>query len=289
MNPVPYDFRRPVRLPPALHKLLQGWFQTSNALATRGWAKQLLVPLELGDGPLEDWHAQDALAALPGDSIGQHIMIGEGRLPTMLVLPRSLLVSLAGVMLGDGQTQEDRELTVVEEELADYFLVNHWLPYFRESWPGPTPLPWQLQQREVQPSFSRLFAPGDVLLTLHWQIRGPFGDVHGQWLFPRQALVQALTNEQQQTRETTGSADKDAAARKAQLVRTLPLSLECILGTAQLRLSELSRLQVGDVLLLDQRTADNVLVVSQNAKLFRGQAGRNGSWKAFRIESFIEK
>ena len=41
MNPIPFDFRKPVRLPPEWHKVLMGWFQTACALAGRAWAKQL--------------------------------------------------------------------------------------------------------------------------------------------------------------------------------------------------------------------------------------------------------
>ena len=290
MNPEPYDFRKPVRLAPEWQKLLLTWFQTSAALAARAWSKQIPVALELTMGPLEDVHAHTALAELPADAIGQRIAMATGTVPTMFVVPRPLLLNVIGAMLGESHAHEDRDLTTVEEELADYFIVNHWLPFFVESWPGP-PVPagqlWQLQHREAQPSYSRLFEPTEVLVKLNWKLRGPFGEGKGQWLFPRKALLQAVRKDQ--SSEDESSDEKVAAARKAQIVRTLPLSIECILGTAQLRLSELSRLQVGDVLLLDQRTGDNVTAFANGQQLFRGQVGRNGSWKAFRVESFIEK
>jgi flagellar motor switch protein FliM len=287
MNPVPYDFRKPVRLPQEWHKLLQGWFRLSTSLAGRGWAKQLPEPLELSAGTMEDCYAQAVLAELPADSIGQHIPLAGGTLPTMLILPRPLLLNIVGLMVGEQQTQSDRELTAVEEELADFFFANHWLPYFRETWPGPAPLLGLVQQREAQPSYSRLFSTGEVLLSLHWRMHGPFGDGQGQWLLPRQALLQALMKDQEAAAQA--GDEKEAAVRRAQIVRALPLSIECILGTAQLRLSELARLQVGDVLLLDQRIGDDVSASVGGRQLFRGQVGRNGSWKAFRIQSFIEK
>ena len=40
-------------------------------------------------------------------------------------------------MLGDaGGEPEERDLTLIEENLADHFLVSLWLPFFRETWPG---------------------------------------------------------------------------------------------------------------------------------------------------------
>src|ERR1700722_16760939 len=147
MKPVPFDFRKPVRLPTEWHKVLMGWFQTASALAPRGWAQQLPAGLTVAIHSLEDGYAREMLAGLPADFIGQRIMIGEGRVPPMLALPRALILNLGGVMLGENNGQEDRELTVVEEDLADYFLVTYWLPYFRDSWPGPTPPPFRPQHR----------------------------------------------------------------------------------------------------------------------------------------------
>ena len=67
------------------------------------------------------------------------------------------------------------------------------------------------------------------------------------------------------------------------------LSVEVVLGSAELRLSELSSLQVGDVVLLDQRATDGVLARAGGHELFRGQAGRVGSWKAFQIDTNVKK
>ena len=144
-----------------------------------------------------------------------------------------------------------------------------------------------LQQREPQPRYSRQFAATEILVGLHFELRGPFGLAKGQWFFPRQPLIQALSKE-----PVTAPAvidEKEVSARKAQIVRSLPLSTECILGTAHLQLSELSRLQVGDVLVLDGSAAEGVTARAGGRPLFRGQVGRTGTWKAFRIDSIIEK
>ncbi len=55
------------------------------------------------------------------------------------------------------------------------------------------------------------------------------------------------------------------------------------LGKSHLSVDELSKLQVGDVVLLDRRPQDNlVLNVGQNA-VFKGRAGRLKNKLAFRI------
>ena len=215
-------------------------------------------------------------------------MIGEGLLPGMLVMPRPLALNLVGIMLGESGAQEDHELTVVEEELADYFLVNHWLPYFRESWPGPTPPAFRLQQRETQPRFSRMFAPVDVLVSLHWHMRGPFGDAKGQWLFPRQPLIQALSRE---------PATAPAAADEKEVADTQGPNRPHLAAVARVHSGHGPAQALGVIAACRSATCccstangpwrDRLSPAGRH--LFRGQAGRTGAWKAFRIDSFIEK
>ena len=69
----------------------------------------------------------------------------------------------------------------------------------------------------------------------------------------------------------------------------MPVVLELVLGTAELKLSQLSGLQVGDVVLLDQRDQGGIIARAGGLDLFRGRAGRTGSWKAFQIQSVVEK
>ena len=140
MNVSPYDFTKPIRLPADWINRLSGWFATACTQANRSWAKQLPVPIEVSAGPLDTAYAQAGLAKLPSTVVAYRVLIAGGQLPTLLVLPRLLLLQIIGVMLGEkSAVTEDRELSVVEENLADYFLVQLWLPFFRESWPSRTP------------------------------------------------------------------------------------------------------------------------------------------------------
>ena len=88
----PYDFRKPVPLPADWHQRLAAWYQGACVLANRAWAKQLPVPVEVTLGTLDAAYAQDALARLPANVIGYRVLIAGGRLPTMLVLPRLLIL-----------------------------------------------------------------------------------------------------------------------------------------------------------------------------------------------------
>lgn len=288
MNPVPYDFTKPRRLPADwLHRLAR-WHETARALAHRAWAKQLPVPITVSLGELDTVYAQKGLAGLPTNVLGYRVLIAGNKLPTFLVMPRLLMLRIVGMLLGESEAAtEDRELTLVEENLADYFLVDFWLPYFRESWPGPSLVPWQLGERETNPQGSRFFAPRDELVTLPWQLKGPWGETDCLWFFHKQGILDALGDGQVAPQPSLD--DKTAVARKQALVSSLPVQLEFVLGTTEVRLSELSRLQVGDVIMLDQRHDEGVIAGAGTHSLFRGRAGRVGSWKAFQIDERITR
>src|SRR2546430_1497218 len=126
MSAMTYDFTKPVRLTAEWQQRLTGWFQSACTLANRAWAKQLPAGLELSLGPLDACYAQQSLSRLPATVIGYRVVIGSGQLPTLLVLPRVLLLQLVALILGDAAAPEDREPTLVEDNLAEYFLAHYW-------------------------------------------------------------------------------------------------------------------------------------------------------------------
>jgi flagellar motor switch protein FliM len=224
------------------------------------------------------------LAQLPDPCLVYRVMVGGSRFPTMLILPRNLMLNIVGAMLGDDTAATDRELTLVEENLADFFLVEYWLAAFREVWPAQAAT-WVLDGREANPASSRTFAANDMMLALQWTIRGPWGEAKGTWLFPRVPLLAAM-----------GSAEKSDAppqptppGLRESAVRSVPLVVQVVLGSTKLKLSELRHLQVGDVLMFDESREDQALAQVGGRSLYRGSIGRSGSKKAFQIKSLVEK
>ncbi len=289
MNPKPHDFRKPAPLAAAGRDRLANWTRLALTQQNKAWAKQLPVRLEAELVHWDGLYAQQALARLPEPCLAYRVTVGDGRLPTLLVLPRGLMLNLVAALLGDDANAEagERELTLVEEGLADYFLTEYWLSAFRETWPNGPTSSWVLEGSEANPARTRIFAADEVLQAFTWQISGPWGEASSVWLFPEKGLLSAL-----------GAGDKSAdapasqpltPARRASIVQALPMVVQIILGTAELKLSQLRRLQVGDVLMLDQNHEDQAVVRVGNHELYRGRAGRTGACKAFQIKSLLEK
>ncbi len=284
MIPEPHDFTKPAPLAPDWHARISSWLRLAIGLASKAWAKELPTPIEASLGNIETCWASAGLAVLTDTMIGYHVQIAGPRLPTFLVFPRASLIKIVGLLLGESEGEvKDREFTMVEEKLAEYFLSQMWLKYFRETWPGTEIVTWSLAESESNPGCSRIFSADENLIRTTWHVKGTWGTTDAIWLWPRKQLCVLLGG----AAEFAGDAisPEILAARREGLVHALPVSLEVELGTAQVRLSELSNLRVGDVILLDQRVEEQVVIRTGGHTLFRGRPGRIGSRIALRIES----
>jgi len=279
-----YNFAKPPRLVGDWNQRLTGWFSAALHLAAKGWPRDLPFALEAHTLELDTFRCADALARLPDGQAGYRIVIAGNRLPTLLVLPRPLLLALVGGLLGETgeQLPEDRELTPVEQSLAEYFLQNLWVPFFKETWPSAVQVIWEWPQPEPNPQCSRVVPSDASVVVFTCVLRGPFGEQTCSWLFPKKGLAELL-----------GAAEPDAppadaaTARVETLVRNLPLDFVVVLSRVEISLAQLAELQVGDVILLHQRVGEPLAAQVGDETKFLGWAGRSGSSTAFRIESVI--
>jgi len=283
MTPVPHDFRKPIRLPALWHNRLSGWFRAALAQTSKAWEKQFGPGIEVVYRDLSVAFAHDATARLADGTIGYEVLLGASRITTLLAMPRSLMLGLIGILLGSSEgPAEDRELTLVEENLADYLQTECWLPHFRDTWPGDQIVAWQLNNCDPQPQCSRKFPAADVLIVLDFTVRGPWGESSAAWLFPQKGLLEALDSNAVKN-ETI--PEKTLAARREALVHGLSLQVNVSLGAANLTLADLSNLRVGDVVLLDQRVTESITAHAGGCPVFQGQPGRVGSWLAIQIDN----
>ena len=132
-----------------------------------------------------------------------------------------------------------------------YFVQDFLLPVFQEAWPGTMPLVPALDRLEVNPRWSRVFADVGHLLSCGFVMRGAGGEQLCQWLVPQKGLLGLLGEVTQQHGESAAVPTEGSPSIET-LVRELPVEIAVQLGSAELSLSQLARLDVGD-------TFDNVL------------------------------
>jgi flagellar motor switch protein FliM len=289
MTVAPYDFCKPGRLASDRENRLASWLRLACALATRQWPKRLPFAAEWTFHASDTYRTVDGLARLAETAVAYRLGLAGGKVTTLVALPRPLVLAIAAGMVGDAgkALPADRELTVVEESLFEFFVKHYLLPPLHETWPGPDAARLELLQSEPNPRWSRLFVADAPLVMCTFLLAGPFGVEEWFWLLPREGLLLLLD----QPEQSPASAAEAAAAkpRLEAIVSELPVEIRVRLGTVEVRLSQLSNLRVGDVIVLNQRVGEPLTASIAGEKKYRGWPGRAGTRQAFKVDSFLNR
>ncbi len=287
MSAVPYNFAK-VRLGGEWQLRLKAWFQAALGLASKAWNRDVALSLEVQFRDIETGRSRDLLPFLPADSFGFRIQIGE-RLFSMVVVPRPFLLGFIQGMLGDAvtETPADRELTMVEESLAEYLFASLWLPPFAETFPAAAMLDWQLKEREPHPNMSRLFTGDETLVSFYWRFGGTLGEHPAWWIMPKKELEEMLGPIAASTPDSQTAAL--VAKRVETSVKNLPIEITVLLGENQLSLSDIAALKPGDVLMLNQSVHEPLAIRIGDRLKMRGWACRSGAWQTVQVDSFFEE
>ncbi len=114
---------------------------------------------------------------------------------------------------------------------------------------------------------------------------GPFGEGDWCWLLPRSDWVGRLLAPRQAVRSATGLAD--CRAQLTRLAEQFPVRLSVRLGKAEVSLQQLSRLQTGDLILLDQRVSEPLPASLAGTVKYHVWPGAVGSRQAIEIHSLL--
>lgn len=280
MSITPYNFQKPGPLATAQEEQFAEWLRQAAALATRVWQRQLPINLELAYRGSDALRAAQALQGLPEGMLGWRLAL-HNQLSTVTLWPRSLILAVVAVLLGDDAAElpAERELTVVEESLFEFFLKDLLFPKLQETWTGRVPLQPELGAKEPHPRWLRMFEPDESLVVTSMSLTGGFGTQEWRWLLPKKGLLASL--------DADGAAAENPAVvqrRLQELVRNMPVEIVVKLGTAELPLVQLAHLQVGDVVVLDQRINQPLRVMVGGQEKMRGWPGRQGTRQGLQID-----
>jgi flagellar motor switch protein FliM len=279
-----FDFRRPGRLTSDVEQRLVSWLRSAMALLPGKWAKHLSMPLQISFAGISTADPNEALKQLPDAIVCYRAGLGASTFDSLFAFPRNLTLALLAGVLGDSPTElpQDRALTPVEDSLWNY-LLQQVTQVLVETWPGFEPLPLVLGSAVDQPKRTRIFTDETTLLVTTFDTAGPFGQSKWTWLAPQHNLIEQLTR-------TARESSKQQALRPTleSLVSEMPVELSVRLGSAELPVSQLTRLSAGDVLILDQRVTEPLTAWIAGRARFNVWPGRVGPRRALQIDSLVE-
>jgi flagellar motor switch protein FliM len=288
MTPVPFDFRRPP--PGELEWQTAEWLAEAARQAAAVWAKLLTFQAEPIAGGVVPTTAGVGLLTLPANSVGFAVRpVGDDAAEDegfLLAIPRPLLLTLLAGLMNEVVTAylPDRELTALETSLCDYLVRELILNPLEAAWPLRDKPKWDAggggQPRNV---WRVPTADPAVLATLG--VTTPFGDQSFHLMFTRSVRLLRLADPPPPKAAPQSEVQK---RHIESLVREMPVDVTVTLGSSDLTLFDLAKLQPGDLLVLQQKVSEPLPAAVGGADKFRVWPGAVGGRAAVQVHQVVE-
>ncbi len=279
-----HDFTRPLRLPPDLKARLVYWLNRANAIFAESMGTLGLTLQAQALDQHTAWPAE-TLDSWTGKPLGYRMFLAGD--PTILALPNRLAQSLAAGLLGDSLPSEmsERALSPVESNLCE-LTVKTFISSLIEAWSGESSPTIELRDREPNLRRSKTFRPNEPLVVCRSSVNVLGSEQLWSWLVRVETMLELFGT------VPSGPVVTPSAPQRHQmesLVRGMKLPLTVKLGRVQLTAPQLADLQVGDVIVLHQRTTEPLKAFVSGRPAFLGWPGQIAGKQAFRIESELAK
>lgn len=280
------DFHDPRRLAPTSTRMLQRWQKDACEWISESWVTLLAEPGEIAPGNATAIRLAEALRTVADPGLGVVIQVGPENIPTLLAFSNRLVLALLEAMLGTPGEEwpQARELTPLELTMADV-LFQSLCEGLSEGWPGQTPLPIRIQET-CRPRRCRLFPPGTELIAARWEFKCGKSSEEALWLIPREEGELLLSVDEAAGNSTAADPKVDVLAN---IITQLPVEVTVDLGTTTLKMSEITELHVGDLVILDQAVSRPLTARIGDVPRWTGLPCRVGTRQAFDIRGSAER
>lgn len=286
-SPHAYDFRERRLISPAAIRVLERWAADATTLAND------VLRQHCGDGALctpkiTTADTRSHIGELPEPGFGVEVHFGPDRATSLVALSQSLALELVGRILGGRESTDSpeavRELSRAELAILE-MLLQQLLPAMVQAWPADAPPKVVLAQIFERPSRSRLMGHAQPTIKCDWTIELVGFSASLSWVLPQEPTARLIDSSIVAPPPKLSGESKPLAA----LARVLPMTAVVELGSTDLKVSEISRLQVGDVLLLNQSIHKPMVCRVAGQPKFGGHPGRVGTHRAFEIRGLLSE
>ncbi len=198
-----------------------------------------------------------------------------------------LFTAIERIMGGTGEPRkEDRELTEVEYAVVED-LVRHMLQDISGGFSELMETRMEILARPRNLALAQVVGTQDVVLCVHFQVSGEnlAGDI--RLAIPHDALAPHLEGIDQAGggQKTGGESFRNTIEER---LRPARVRVAAELGEARIRLRDLVALRRGDLLVLESRVGDPVVVPVEGKRKFLGVLGVKGKRMAVKVTRALE-
>jgi len=210
----------------------------------------------------------------------------------ILVLEGALVFSFVEVFFGgkglNPAKLEGRAFTAIESKIIEK-ITKIVLGDLQRAWSDVHKINMTFLRSEIDPQFASIVQPDDMVIAIKFIIS--LTNVSGSiFLCIPYSTIEPIKNKLKQTfRGEKLDVDKSWQTYIVKKIMGIIVNLSCILGTTKITARELLELNVDDVILLDQKRGDSILVKVEGIPKFKGYPGSYSNSKAVRISERLNK
>ncbi|MDD3314354.1 MAG: flagellar motor switch protein FliM [Syntrophaceticus sp.] len=189
-----------------------------------------------------------------------------------------------------GGAVDDRTLTEIESTIIKQ-LTQQMLDISREAWENVIDMKPRVELIESNPQFAQIVSPSEMVILISLAVK--FADTEGTLniCLPFIVLEPVLDKMSVHNWFAKGSKGDDPRQRQLleQQIESMAVPVTVILGRTSIAVRELLDLQVGDVVLFDRKTDEDIDVYIDACRKFTAKPGRRNSYLAAQITDFVGK
>lgn len=253
-------------------------------MTSEAWNALMPHEIKLTPAKIEPFQCKEALQRLPDNGIGIQFAIGPERFPSMVVFSDKLLHGvLANVLDLPGEEWPDvRAFTRAEESMLSV-LFQGMANAISDGIPGPEATLCRYSGMSAKAQRTRVFALVDDLFVNDITVSSRYGEDQAVWLLPKKQTEELIGHE---------LMDDDIEDRRIQpdmvsLAHKLSVDLVVELGKADVRMSQISQLSEGDVLILNQSIHRPLKAYVGGTAKMNGRPVRVGYRQGFEVADLI--
>ncbi len=285
----PYDFRRPDRIAKeqlrAIH-LLHENFARSLASSLSAYLRAY-VTVNLVS--VEQLSYLEFSQCLPSPTV----IVALGMNPfdgnAVLELNPSLVFPVLEMLLGGSgrsSVRLEREITEIEQSILEgvYRIVLHDM---KESWSAVTSLAFSIEARETEPQMLQILAPNEAVVAISMEVR--VGENLGMMNIGIPSIIIKMLRQKfdQQWSVRKSESTRVEQERMLRLIQPAIIHLDARLKGPTLRVENMLKLEVGDVLVFDYSVERPLNLEINGRHKFDGFMVDNGRKRALQLDRFV--
>ncbi len=191
---------------------------------------------------------------------------------------------------GQGRpSEQNRELTQIEQSVI-HSITESGLSDLKDVWEHIGVFSPKIETFETNPQFVQIAPPGETVILISLEVRMQNASGLMSLCFPYVLLdniIHTLSGESWMssqsisTQETRGILEQE--------IDSIDLPVSAVIGQTKLKIRDLFQLQRGDILCLDKRKEDDLMIQVGGKTKMAGKTGLVGRKKAIEVTKIIEK